>query len=167
LERYFKNEKVESITKEYLNGFNWVLNYYFNHKIDEYWFYPYYKSPLLNQLVNHWYINFSKQPRQISLDLKPIEQLLYISPLSPGTIQKLDIINIEESKLKKLKLFVNNHPYYWANLDDIYLGIKNNSLKSHLFDCSTSVFISKCHYYILDKPVDLKQFVKRLRDYLK
>jgi hypothetical protein len=48
-------------------------------------------------------------------------------------------------------------------LDEIYLSIKTGSIKKNIFDCSNSVFISKCHYLILDYVVNIEQFANKLR----
>ena len=170
-ELYFKKINIKSIVNDYLLGFKWIVDYYINNSIDEYWYYPYYKSPLLKQIINY-YDTINKniwkiKPKQIDIDLKPIEQLLYITPITKENLNILNIFNITQENKNKLILFINNHPYYWLNLDDIYVGLKNNSLKKHLFDCSTSVFISKCHYHILDFPINIKDFVNKMRKVIK
>ena len=44
------------------------------------------------------------------------------------------------------------------NLDELYAGLKSKSLKTNLMNCSSAIFISKCHYYILDHIQPINQF---------
>ena len=167
---------------EYLKGFKWVFQYYFNRfsgsktqlNIDETWYYPFYKAPLFESLVTYYSPTVTDTNfKPVELKISPLEQLLYITPVR---LQDLSNVNfyklfaeyksgkfIDEDFVKKVKAFIEKHPQYFYNLDEIYMGIKTGSIKKNIFDCSNSVFISKCHYMILDYVVDLKQFTSKLR----
>ena len=44
------------------------------------------------------------------------------------------------------------------NLDELYSTIKSKSLKKNLMNCSSNIFMSKCHYYILDHIQPINKF---------
>ena len=70
---------------------------------------------------------------------------------------------IDQKFVNKIKLFVNKNSHLFYNLDEIYEGIKTGKIAKGLFDCSSSVFVNKCHYEILDFIVNLDLFVKTYR----
>lgn len=182
-QKYFKNEDRKHVVNAYLKGFKWVFQYYFNRmtnnknqlNIDESWYYPYYKAPLFESIVNYYYptvIDTNFKP--IHLNITPLEQLLYITPIRLSDLSNPDFYKIfaefkngnfiDENFIKKIRLFIEKHPQYFYNLDEIYFAIKTGSIKKNIFNCSNSVFISKCHYHILDYVVNIKQFISKLRD---
>ena len=169
----FPNIKKKKIVDEYLNGFKWVAQYYFDRKnhIDETWYYPYHKPPLIKTIIKY-YKPISDKPFQININkITPIEQLLYITPIRISDMSK-DKPNVfklftdykDEKLINKIKLFVKNNPQFFYDLDKIYDGIKTGTLPENLFDCSNAAYISKCHYDILNEIIDLKQFVKTFRE---
>ena len=159
----FFNNNEKNIVNSYLRGLKWIHQYYFRRDlpIDETWFYPYFKTPLFNSIIKYYSPNLLQLTfNYIPLDITPFEQLLYITPLRINHIPDFYHQNI-------ISLFIQNHPQYFYNLDEIYLAIKSNNINHHLFNCSNSVFISKCHYHILDYIVDINKFVQSLRKIFK
>ena len=47
----FPRKDKKDIINKYIQGFDWILNYYFNNKTDILWFYPYPRTPLLSDVV--------------------------------------------------------------------------------------------------------------------
>jgi 5'-3' exonuclease len=169
--KYFNNHSNEEVVREYLKGFRWIFDYYFNRnkKIDEYWYYPYFKSPLFESLTKYYNMEIKFKPKKI--DIKPLEQLLYITPITLNEIEKPDFYKlITENKndklIVKIKAFIEKHPEYFYNLDEIYLSLAKGNLTKNLLDCSHSSFIAKCHYEILNYVVNINQFIFQLRKYI-
>jgi 5'-3' exonuclease len=182
-QKYFKNEDRKQCVNSYLKGFKWVFQYYFNRvsgmksqlNIDETWYYQYYKAPLLVSILNYYSpTSIDTNFKPIHLNISPLEQLLYITPVRLTDLSKQDFYKlfvefksgkfVDESFVKKIKAFIEKHPHYFYNLDEIYIGIKTGSIKKNIFDCSNSIFISKCHYLILDYVVNINQFASKLRE---
>jgi 5'-3' exonuclease len=181
-QKYFKNSDRKNAVNAYLRGFKWVFQYYFNRtngskpqlNIDETWYYQYFKAPLFESIVTFYspsLIDINFKPTH--LNISPLEQLLYITPVRLADLSNQDFYKLfaefksgkftDESFVKKIRDFIEKHPQYFYNLDEIYIGIKTGSIKKNLFDCSNSIFISKCHYLILDYVVNIEQFVNKLR----
>jgi 5'-3' exonuclease len=163
--KYFNND-IKVVVDEYLKGFKWVFQMYFKRNIDkkhqtnidETWYYPYHKSPLFNSIIKYYnasIINYNIKP--IKLNITPLEHLLYVTPIKLSDLSKDNFYslfyNIDKNKLKK---FIEKNIHFFYNLDEIYDNFKKNNKK--LFDCSSSVFISKCHYIILNYVVDITLF---------
>jgi 5'-3' exonuclease len=197
--KYFNQDDRKQVVNAYLKGFKWVFNYYFKRSnnqtnIDETWYYPYFKSPLFDTMIKFYCTSVvDYNPKGKKLDLNPIEQLLYITPIGQENLANPEFyllfteyvkntgFNLEkkdkltshsnsifkdEELVKKIKFFIEKHPQYFYNLDEIYYSVNTGSLKKNLFDCSNSVFVSKCHYYILDYVIDINQFSIKLRSSL-
>ena len=149
----------KELVHQYLMGCKWLVNYYFKRKnIDETWVYPYHESPLLNDFVNYFdskLLNY--QFKNISLDIKSLEQLLYITPIRLSKINEfVNILNINDNEKKRVINFIESNVNLFYNLDEIYYSIATGNLNKDLLNCSSATFISKCHYFILDdiKPIN-------------
>jgi 5'-3' exonuclease len=139
--------------KKYIEGFIWIMEYYFNKTNSNLYGYFYHKSPLIKDLVN---VISSKSIKNINLDyfkITPPELLLYITPF------KNDINDIK-NKLSLLGIYQDNL--------DIANKIKNN--KNFIFinnnisiDCTGSIFTSKCHYLPLNQEINLISFINSIR----
>jgi alpha-tubulin suppressor-like RCC1 family protein len=68
----------------------------------------------------------------------------------------INILNATEEQKKIIINFIESNMNLFYNLDELYYSILKGNLKKDLFDCSSSIFISKCHYFILDdiKPIN-------------
>jgi len=149
----------KELVHQYLKGSKWLVNYYYKRQdIDETWAYPYHESPLLNDFVNYFdakLLNY--QFKNIELNIKPLEQLLYITPIRLSNIDAfINILNISNSEKNKIINFIENNVGLFYNLDEIYYSILSGNLNKDLLNCSSATFISKCHYFILDdiKPIN-------------
>jgi hypothetical protein len=138
--------------KKYLEGFIWIMEYYFNKTNGNLYGYFNHKSPLIKDLVNV----ISKSIKNINLDyfkITPHELLLYITPF------KNDINDIK-NKLSLLGIYQDNL--------NIANKIKNN--KKFIFltdtlniDCTGSIFTSKCHYLPLNQEINIIDFINSIR----
>lgn len=167
--KFFNNLKKKDIVINYLEGFKWVHQYYFDrkHNINEKWYYPYNKAPLIETIINYYSsIILNTIIKSKINNITPIEQLLYITPIRLSEINNPEFYALfaeykkDEKLINKVKLFIEKNSHFFYNLDEIYNGIKSGTLKYGLFDCSSSNFISKCHYEILNFIVNLDNFVK-------
>jgi 5'-3' exonuclease len=43
----------DNAVKEYINGLSWIFEYYFNDKLNYNWYYPYQKSPFIEDIVEY------------------------------------------------------------------------------------------------------------------
>jgi 5'-3' exonuclease len=171
---YF-DDRDKQVVNAYLTGFKWIFIYYFrrfdNHpNIDETWYYPFFKAPLFTTITTYYLPGLiDYNPKAKKLNIKPIEQLLYITPVRLSELSNEQFYslfadyNTEIELVKKIRLFIERHPHFFYNLDSIYYSVNSGNLKKNLFDCSSSNFISKCHYLILNYVVDISQFVSKLR----
>ena len=158
----YKKEDINQLkknVKQYLMGLKWLINYYFKRTdIDETWFYSNYESPHINDLIKYFDSNILHYNfKDISLDITPIEQLLYITPIRLDNISEfINIIKATDKQKKIIINFIESNSNLFYNLDEIYYSVLKGNLKNDLFDCSSAIFISKCHYYILDdiKPIN-------------
>ena len=118
---YFYNNKENIIIEEYLKGLKWVYQYYYLRKdIDEYWYYPYNKVPLFETIIT-FYSPHTITTNFISnkLNIKPLEQLLYVTPINYNNLDNL--INLIDSKyLDKIILFIQNNKDLFYDLNTIY-----------------------------------------------
>ena len=175
-QKFFNNHDKKQVVSAYLKGFKWVFQYYFNRNtgIDETWYYPYFKAPLFETIINNYtHTDFEYNIKSKKLDIDPLVQLLYITPIRLSDLSKPDFYKLfaefksnkftNEDFVKKIRDFIEKHPQFFYNLDELYHSINTGSLKKNLFDCSNSSFISKCHYQILNFVVDINQFVSKLK----
>jgi len=156
-----KNENPKEMVNQYLIGCKWLINYYFKrNNIDETWFYKYHKSPLLSEFIKYFDVKFLNYNfKNVSLNISPLEQVLYITPIRLENIDEFTkILNVTEKQKKIIINFIESNTELFYNLDEIYLSVLQGNLKKDLFDCSSTTFISKCHYYILDDIKPIKRF---------
>ena len=151
---YFNYNTEKQIVDEYLKGLRWVYQYYFIRKdIDCLWHYPYNKTPLFETIIKYYTPHNIIIPiKGRILDIEPHEQLLYITPkCSDEELNKL----FPEKYIKKIKKFMLNYSKYF--LENITI------IKEGMFDCSTSHFVNKCNYKLLDNIIDITEFVRDFR----
>ena len=157
-EKYGELYLKDNIIQDYLDGISWVTNYYFGNNVDETWYYKYGRSPLLSQVVKYMNsMNKFKNIENKSLDLVPLTQLMFITPFdyNEDIMKQIDFINYEDKN--KLVMFVKNNKNFYYDLNKIYkeiIGGKNDNI-----DCSTSIFLSKCHLHFLEKHIDINDFI--------
>jgi len=166
---HFNNEPIQVIINEYLLGLNWVLNYYFNDIIDRTWSYPYGKSPLIFDLINNYNTNILKLQKKDSYKsdnfMTVLEQIIFISPINinKSVIDQIQLLNevLNFEDIQKLTKFIETKREYFFNLDEVFNKLKNT--KEKIIDCSTSIFINKCHLTFLEKEIDINKYIKDFR----
>ncbi len=94
-------EHINKISYEYINGINWVLNYYFIGMKNWLWYYPYHYAPFASELIKYLENNKVEYKSIKNKPLKSYEQLLCILPpqsknLVPEKLQ--EIYDLEEFK---------------------------------------------------------------------
>jgi len=141
--------KYEESCKEYIYGLQWIFNYYFNNKIDYSWYYPYEKTPFIEDI----YDTLSKMENldikilDIPLLFTPIEQSIYTSPI--------EITHLLSSKYQNMtKKFYKKY-----NLENI-LNTLNN------INCDNANYLSKCSILNINHPIyklSPIEFIKEFR----
>lgn len=152
----FPKKDKNSIISKYIEGFYWVLNYYINNQVNYMWFYPYARTPLLSDLKNALYENTLEYDNNIIFN--PLESIIFITPLNTNKDLNFlpDIINIDIKN--KINKFITNNSSFFSSLSD------ENALSTNLLDCSVSIFLSKCHYKLLDDTIDPYDYIKKFRE---
>lgn len=154
---FFKNNKIQAM-QNYLDGLQWLLDYYFNGKTYHKWYYLYNRSPLIKDLYNYIlnyksdFFNNSKQTLEKcclikkSVDmLSPFEQLLYITPFD----RKLDYLEMfnEYSNLNKVKEIVLNifkdHKGLYPDIESISKNVYESKSNNEI-DCKGAFYLNKC-----------------------
>jgi 5'-3' exonuclease len=146
-----KPKKYSSeIPFEYINGLNWIFNYYFLNNINYSWYYPYEKAPYIHE-INIYLKSIEKidnNKEEYPLIFSPIEQTIFTSP-----------INITLMLSKK----------YQSITKDFYnkIGDLSNILdKIQSIDCTSSNYLSKCSLKNIDHPIynlSPTEFIKKFR----
>lgn len=144
------NHKMFKLLSSYIEGFIWVMNYYYNLQFHQenadVWFYQYNNAPLLTQLY-YFMKNKNKEPNyllnlELSLDqykvnvenfFNQIENLFYVTPIK-YFYDKLEL---------KYKKFVNDYPNYFIDIDPIVDSILYEK-NSDEIDCMGALFLNKC-----------------------
>ena len=136
-----RKDKIDIINK-YIQGFEWVLNYYFNNKTDILWFYPYPRTPLLSDVVsmydkvNYQPLNFD--PNRI---FNPLESIIFISPLDITSELSFFPKIVEDNVITLIKKFMGDNPQFFLNMKEINMQLLSNPESlTDLLDCSVSIF---------------------------
>jgi len=175
---FFKDIDLELVIRMYIDGLQWVLDYYFNDITYHKWYYPFNKSPLLQDIL--LYINNinDKNLFENSIEtlkkcckvsetefLSPVEHFFYITPFDKEGSQ-LKLLEPNE-KFFQILTFIKN-----SEFNNLYPDIKNISLKvfndkdNDQIDCRTSLYLNKCFLKVLldSNLVDEIKFKNKLRE---
>jgi hypothetical protein len=139
----------DNSVKEYINGLIWIYNYYYQNKLNFSWYYPYEKTPFIEDISN--YLNKLESlpvlKEEYPLLLTPIEQSIYTSPI--------EITDLLSKKYQHMtKKFYKKY-----NLTNILDTINK-------INCNNSNYLSKCSLLNIDHPIyklSPKQFIKEFR----
>ena len=170
---FFSNEKINDICKIYLDGLQWILDYYFNDVTYQRWFYIFNKSPLISDIYkyiakqdNDFFDNSKVALRNTDItsvtdELTPLEHFFYVTQTNDIKVFK-KFSKSYENKDKVLELYKILSEKY----PDFKL-ISNNILskKTKNIDCRDITFLSKCdinlmHNSSLIDEVIFKNFVR-------
>lgn len=149
----FKHD-INSVVQNYMEGFYWVFDYYFNYNIDnEYaniWMYKYTKAPLLKDVCNV-ISNFSFEPSKYDIKrgdyINHYEQLMFVIPVP----LMRDIIP------KDYREFDYDYPDVHKIVDEIWND------RNKYVDCSGFIFINACEILFLDS--DVMKFITKIRKF--
>ena len=174
--KYFfgTNDKkdISLIVDEYIYNIMWIFDYYFNSKsYVSYHYYQHKRVPLLRDISN-FLENISPKKFHILMEdssiksinlnnyFQPIEQLIYVTPLTKNNINLLftkDFAKfLKENKKKLSKYFINIKQYL-----DIDCNYK--------FDCRNQKYINKTiltYLHVNDYKTD-REIIKLIRNYKK
>jgi 5'-3' exonuclease len=161
---FFPNKNKEEIIDKYIEGFEWVLNYYFNDKMDSMWYYPYIRTPLLSDIISLYKpktdtLNFN-QP----IVFNPLESIIFISPLEPEYPLTFFPDLVSDEIKEKIQEFMISNRHFFLPLSEINIKLQTNMAElTDLLDCSVSIFLSKCHFKLLEGKTDPILFIEKFR----
>jgi 5'-3' exonuclease len=180
----FENANIKMIISDYLKGFNWVVNYYHNNNpkynnIDLTWYFRHNRSPLLKDIVNHTNVKLLNIKMNNTFDitnntkhsyLTPLEHYLFVSPLNYTNNDK-DIREqlikaigyLESDKINLIAKFIKTHPKYYYELNNIIKKINIDNQNDKIIDCSSSIFLSKCHLMFMENYISIVSFINDFR----
>jgi 5'-3' exonuclease len=152
---------------EYYKAMNWKYRYYFldDETINDY-YYPYDEAPTLDTLINYKF-DVDMNTNELNLDkykttnLKPIEQLCFISPFNVS-------IYVENQKINKL-LADKLYKLMKIELPKIYIdkegeGDGGGSVNiNEIFNCKNARYLNKCDLNF--NIISFKKFTKILENY--
>lgn len=164
----FRDINKNEIINKYFQGFEWVLNYYFNNKIDQLWYYPFSRTPLLSDVIlNYNKIKIDSLDFNRTLTFNPLESIVFITPLDITSKLNFFPDSVSSNEIKLIESFITDNQYFFLNLKEInYNLITNPESLTDLLDCSVSIFLSKCHYKLLDKNTNPELYLKKFREKL-
>ena len=162
------------VIHEYLEGFIWVFDYYFNDKTYvNTWLYKHERAPLLKHVstfldsIDSEYIqdihnNLNKyQVSDLTKFFNPIEQLIYVSPLTNDMLKLLPANYKEYLESDELDPILRT---YFIDIRKIVSKIWPEKT-THDFDCKGIPYFNKCLVAHLTRPDSStdKLFLKALR----
>lgn len=159
---FFKDIDLSLVIKMYIDGLQWVLDYYFNGITYNKWFYMFDKSPLIQDIIMYLdevddssIFENSKEALikccslSLTEQLTPLEQLIYITPFSKeGKKLKMFYSFSDEfnEKLNKLIGSLINSEEFSSLYPDIKTISKKiiNEETNNEIDCRSAIFLNKC-----------------------
>ena len=177
VELYRKKEltkEAKQVMHDYIEGLLWVFNYYYNDmSYINTWSYVHERAPLLRHLlmflesIDLEYFNSmldNLDVYQVS-DLKsyfnPVEQLIYVSPMTPEVLKLLPPNYYQYISSDNLDPFLKN---YFVDIHGITKKLWKESVSTDV-DCRGIMFFNKCFLKSISRPTmsDDKQFLKAIR----
>jgi len=126
----------KNAVEEYINGLSWVFNYYFNNNLNYNWYYPYEKTPYIEDIYK--YLDTLTELPSIKetypLLLSPIEQSIYTSPIEITELLSKKYQNMTKKFYKKYNL-------------------TNILSKLNSINCNNSNYLSKCSLLHINHPI--------------
>ena len=175
---FFEDIDLTMVIRMYIDGLQWVLDYYYNDTIYHKWYYPYNKSPLLQDVL--YYIEKVNDNNLFETSIKtlnkcckiseteflsPIEHFFYITPFDKEGSQ-LKLLEPNE-KFFQILTFIKNSEFnnLYPDIKNISLEVFNNENNDHI-DCRTALYLNKCFLKVLldSNLVDEIQFRNKLRE---
>ncbi|BCS83328.1 putative 5'-3' exonuclease 20 [Cotonvirus japonicus] len=165
--------EANEIMHDYLEGLLWVFDYYFNDMTYiNTWYYRHEKAPLLNHLsmflenIDHKYFKellsgLDQYHVKIKNFFNPVEQLIYVSPMTPDIIKLLPSNYRSYLTSENLDLFLRT---YFVDIDEIVERLWDQKISSDV-DCHSIPYFNKCLVKTIEKPTSNidEQFIKAIR----
>lgn len=174
LQRGRLSDRAKTLMHTYVEGIVWVFQYYFNDSsyINR-WYYPHERAPLLLHIYRYLQEMQATDFNQISVQLKkyrvkktssyfsPIEQLIYVSPITPTTLKLYPAHYVQFLTSSSLPLFLQN---YFLDINQIVNDLWNQKVSTNM-DCRSIPYFNKCNLAAITKPsaTDDIQFLKYIR----
>lgn len=167
-------KEANQVMHDYLEGMLWVFNYYYNDmSYVNKWYYVHERAPLMRHFllflksINHDYFdqvfNDLDQYRveKLSDFFNPIEQLIYVSPMTN------EIIKLLPSNYQKYITSESLDPFlreYFVDIELIVEKLWKEKVAKEI-DCRGIPYFNKCLIKTLEKPTseDDKLFLKAIR----
>lgn len=183
---FFNHTDLADCIRMYIDGLQWIVDYYYNGITYHKWYYLSNKSPLLQDILsylnevndNNIFSNSKKALQQccrfsITEELTPLEQLLYITPFDSNASQLKMFNGYTQSITKKIENIVKeiktNDDY--SNLYPDISSIAKNVLttdSNNSIDCRSAIFMNKCILNVVTNSnmVDESKFRNMIRNIL-
>ena len=162
------------LMQTYVEGLMWVFNYYFNDKsyINR-WFYQFERAPLLQHIYTFIVSLSQKDLDQTLRSLKqfqvtdihtyfnPLEQLIYVSPMTSDMIKLLPKNYAKWIKSPNLDPFLKS---FFINVQSLTNSLYGEKVSKEI-DCRGIPFLNKCFVKAIGKnsSVDDEVFLKLIR----
>lgn len=162
------------IMEDYLEGMLWVFRYYFNDtSYISSWYYEHERAPLMNHFIMFLdiidekylydiYTNLSKyQIKNLDSYFNPLEQLIYVSPLTNDFLKLLPSNYRKYFKSKNIDPFIKN---FFPDITHITNRLWEENISNDI-DCRGIIFLNKCMIKSIMKPStnDDEQFLRYIR----
>lgn len=166
--------EAKDVMEDYIQGMLWVFNYYFNDMTYvNTWYYKHERAPLIMHILmyldsidleyfNHIYEGLSKyQVPDLKTYFNPIEQLIYVSPMTEDIIKLLPLNYQEYILSDSLDPFLRN---YFIDINDIANKLWSQTVSDDV-DCHSIPYFNKCLIKSISKPTasDDKMFLRAIR----
>ena len=162
--KIFTGIDTNKVIEVYIQGFEWILNYYFNGKTDLLWHYPYTRTPLLSDIIRMYPVDIPALNFVEGNYFNPLESIIFISPIEPGYPLEFfpDTVTPEVKQL--IQQFMTQNRFFFLQLSEINTNLTRDITSlPDLLDCSTSIFINKCHFKLLESNNNPELFIQNFR----
>lgn len=159
---FFKDVDLSLVIRMYIDGLQWVLDYYFNGITYNKWFYMFDKSPLIQDIIMYLdevedssIFENSKEglvkccSLSLTEQLTPLEQLIYITPFSKEGKKLKMFYSFSDEFNEKLNTLIGSL-INSEEFSSLYPDIKTISKKiineetNDEIDCRSALFLNKC-----------------------
>jgi 5'-3' exonuclease len=146
---FFHNEKIDTVCKEYMEGIEWVKQYYFNDCPDWLWLYKHHQVPFISDLYDYLKRNpvSTYLPKDNKYQIKPLEQLMMVIPPDFANILPVECRSI--FKNPKLKKYFNDDYDF-----DIFMKTKFWMCYPEIENPNYNDFIQEIHKIKLSEEAD-------------
>lgn len=167
-------QEAADVMYDYLVGLVWVFDYYYNDPSHiSHWYYHHERAPLIKHLsdfldqidIGDFLEIFQTldqyHVKHLSNYFNPLEQLVYVSPLTPGVLKLLPPNYRDYLTSDNISPFLRN---FFVDIRLIVDMLWNEKVSRDI-DCRGIIFFNKCLIKSITKPTkeDDKQFLKAIR----